>query len=93
MTNIEYARTLCAEDFDRWVHKEFYGRCCNSSGYQKEQTKKGFCNQGSDGCKKCNIEWLNEEMKQPERASKAKQEIKTTFVPGNIQGSIFDYMK
>lgn len=59
MTNLEFAKTLDAEQFDKWVHKQFYGRCNESREYQEEQRKKGYCN-GSEGCKRCNVAWLNE---------------------------------
>ena len=62
MTNLEFARTLEAEQFDKWVHKQFYGRCSDIH-YQEKRRKQGYCN-GSESCKRCNIAWLNEEMEE-----------------------------
>lgn len=84
MTNLEFMRTLNAEDLEHFIFEKTDYMCLQRRGPLSKEIWELNCRSGKygdiDGCKKCRIDWLNSkigsrEKELHEQAVKRKEEI------------------
>ncbi len=94
MTNLEFMRTLKAEDLVRFIFEKTDYMCLQRSGCKlSHEIWEINCRSGKyggiDGCEKCRIDWLNSkvgsrEKELHEQAEKRREEINSVKEKNNL---------
>lgn len=65
MTNIEYIKSLNAEQMEKFIFKTTYYMCLQKGRNANEVWRQRCRNEkyrGEGGCERCRVDWLNSEM-------------------------------